>query len=95
MPRSLYAHLRARYGTPVDPVTRRAFLKGSITLRSALILSGPRAAAKPPTKNSKSVIVIGAGFAGLAAAYELKSAGYYVTVLEARDRVSGARARDR
>jgi monoamine oxidase len=89
MPRSLYARLRARYGTPVDPVTRRAFVKGSLALGTALLLSGPRAAARPPAANGKSVIVIGAGFAGLAASYELRSAGYDVTVLEARDRVSG------
>ena len=89
MPRTLYARLRARYGTPVDPLTRRAFVKGSIALGTALLLSGRRAVARPPAPNGKSVIVIGAGFGGLAAAYELKSAGYDVTVLEARDRVSG------
>ena len=36
-----------------------------------------------------SVIVIGAGFAGLAAASDLAEAGAEVTVLEARDRVGG------
>ncbi|MBK8232950.1 MAG: FAD-dependent oxidoreductase [Candidatus Eisenbacteria bacterium] len=35
------------------------------------------------------VVVIGAGFAGLAAAYELKTAGYDVLLLEARERVGG------
>src|SRR5439155_23660851 len=35
------------------------------------------------------VVVIGAGFAGLSAAYELKHAGYRVTVLDARPRVGG------
>ena len=39
--------------------------------------------------NGKSVLVLGAGIAGLVAAYELKQAGYAVTVLEARDRVGG------
>lgn len=39
--------------------------------------------------NGKSVIVVGAGFAGLAAAYELAAAGFDVTVVEARNRVSG------
>ena len=37
----------------------------------------------------KSVVVLGAGIAGLVAAYELRQAGYNVTVLEARDRVGG------
>ncbi len=34
-------------------------------------------------------MIIGAGFAGLAAAYKLKTAGWNVTVLEARDRIGG------
>ena len=41
------------------------------------------------TGNGKSVVVLGAGIAGLVAAYELQQAGYGVTVLEARDRVGG------
>jgi monoamine oxidase len=35
------------------------------------------------------VVVIGAGFAGLAAAYELESVGHQVIVIEARDKVGG------
>ena len=37
----------------------------------------------------KSVVILGAGIAGLVSAYELKQAGYDVTVLEARDRIGG------
>jgi len=37
----------------------------------------------------KTVTIIGAGMAGLAAAYELHKTGWQVTVLEARDRVGG------
>jgi len=37
----------------------------------------------------RSVAVLGAGIAGLVAAYELRRAGYDVAVLEARDRVGG------
>ncbi len=39
--------------------------------------------------NDTSVLVLGAGVAGLAAAYELEKAGYAVTVLEARNRIGG------
>ena len=38
---------------------------------------------------SSSVVVLGAGVAGLATAYELRKAGYDVTVLEARQRPGG------
>lgn len=44
----------------------------------------------PPTSgNGHSVIILGAGIAGLVSAYELRRAGYRVTVLEARDRIGG------
>ena len=39
--------------------------------------------------NGKSVIILGAGIAGLVSAYELQRAGYQVTVLEARERIGG------
>lgn len=39
--------------------------------------------------DKKSVIIIGAGMAGLSAAYELHKAGWETTVLEARNRVGG------
>ena len=37
----------------------------------------------------RSVVILGAGIAGLICAYELQRAGYRVTVLEARDRIGG------
>jgi monoamine oxidase len=89
MRRSLYARLHARFGTPIDALTRREFLLGSAAAGTALLLSGPRALAQRAKPSGKSVIVIGAGFGGLTAASELLAAGYDVTVLEARDRVSG------
>ncbi len=43
----------------------------------------------PRRANGPRVLVIGGGFAGLAAAHELSSVGYRVSVLEARDRLGG------
>jgi monoamine oxidase len=40
-------------------------------------------------ENDADVLIIGAGVAGLAAAYELSRAGVNVIVLEARDRIGG------
>ena len=39
--------------------------------------------------NGRSVVILGAGIAGLVSAYELQKAGYRVTVLEARNRIGG------
>ena len=44
---------------------------------------------KPTAGKGTKVVVLGAGMAGLAAAYELKKGGYDVTLLEARDRPTG------
>jgi len=41
------------------------------------------------TRIDTDVVVVGAGFAGLAAALQLRDAGWSVVVLEARDRVGG------
>jgi monoamine oxidase len=41
------------------------------------------------TSRDKTVTVVGAGLAGLSAAFDLHLAGWQVTVLEARDRVGG------
>ncbi len=41
------------------------------------------------TDFNKHIAVVGAGFAGLAAAFELVNSGFAVTVLEARQRVGG------
>lgn len=50
----------------------------------------PTAIAAPPNVGKgASVVVLGAGIAGLVAAYELRALGYKVTLLEARERPGG------
>lgn len=43
----------------------------------------------PQSGAGRSVVILGAGIAGLVAAYELSRSGYRVSVLEARDRIGG------
>jgi monoamine oxidase len=43
----------------------------------------------PPNKQSKKIVILGAGLAGLTAAYELQKLGHQCTILEARSRAGG------
>jgi monoamine oxidase len=83
----LYAKLHRRYG-PVRPAGRRreatrARLASLDASLGGLLESPPRAGSRG------SVVVVGAGFAGLSAAYFLSLLGFEATVVEARDRVGG------
>lgn len=89
MSRSLYSMLQRRFGTRVSAEERRAFLRASLAVSAGLMLSGGTALARQPRQGAKRVVVVGAGFAGLSCAFELKSAGYDVTIVEARGRVGG------
>jgi len=83
---NLYSQLHRRYGKP-DGISRRDMIQRSLAAAGALLLSDRFDLSAQ--KTAGRVVVIGAGFSGLAAAYELSRAGYDVTVAEARNRVGG------
>jgi monoamine oxidase len=67
-------------------IRRRQFLQSGLSaLAAGLLLRG----CSPRSADAGKVIVVGAGFAGLAAARRLADAGFEVVVLEARDRIGG------
>ena len=69
-------------------LTRRSLLGGtSAVLAGSTIAAEAAPAARGPLR--ADVCIVGAGFAGLAAAYRLKQSGARVVVLEARSRVGG------
>ncbi|MEK7833539.1 MAG: FAD-dependent oxidoreductase, partial [Acidobacteriota bacterium] len=77
-----------------NSVNRREFLKRGLLAASAFPAIHPLVAGASLHKIArrdvaKKVIVIGAGLAGMSAAYELIQAGHEVTVLEARTRSGG------
>jgi monoamine oxidase len=70
---------------------RRLLIAGGAVAAAAI--AGPdlisSSFGKRKTSRRERVVVVGAGLAGLTAAYELGRAGFDVTVLEARDRIGG------
>jgi monoamine oxidase len=85
-------------------LTRRGFLErlGAVGGYSAVflgmeamgLLNAPPASAEPfalprASGRGRKVAILGAGIAGLVCAYELRRAGWDVTVLEARNRIGG------
>lgn len=82
--RSLYARLHSRFGEPID---RREMLRRSLAAAAGVLLSDRIIAGQ--RSGGPRVVIVGGGFAGLSAGYELSRAGADVTVLEARNRVGG------
>ena len=82
----LYRQLHRKFGRKDDGMTRREMLRTSLAAAAGVLLSNRFDLA---AQTGRRVIVVGAGFSGLTAAYELSRAGYDVTVVEARNRVGG------
>jgi monoamine oxidase len=93
MARSLYGRLTRRYRPRPTALERREFLKVTLAASAGLLLSGGMGFARTGSfrdvGRGRKIIIIGAGFGGLACAHELLSAGYEVIVLEARNRIGG------
>jgi monoamine oxidase len=71
--------------------SRRSFLKGTMALGATGLLTSCLSSNKTakPGSNNTNIAIIGAGIAGLNAAYQLKKAGLSSTVYEASKRVGG------
>ncbi|MDP6097025.1 MAG: FAD-dependent oxidoreductase, partial [Gammaproteobacteria bacterium] len=73
-------------------INRRTALRAALLIASAWLMTGrqPHAGAAETKKVSgETVVVIGAGIAGLSAARRLGVSGYRVIVVESRDRPGG------
>lgn len=65
---------------------RRKFLKTFGAATAGVVLSSRNIFAQ---RKPKTCVIIGAGLAGLSAAYKLKNAGWEVTILDGRSRIGG------
>jgi monoamine oxidase len=88
MPESIFAQLHQRFGPRDDGYSRREVLQAGINAGAGLLLS-EIACGDQVRRPGKSILVIGGGLGGMAAAYELTRVGYNVTVYEARNRLGG------
>lgn len=85
---TLYRVLERRFDPLVNRLTRREMLRETLAGAAGLLLSAS-VSAQTRGAAGKRVVVVGAGFGGLSAAFELATVGYDVTVVEARKRLGG------
>ncbi|MEE6176203.1 FAD-dependent oxidoreductase [Mycobacterium sp. 050134] len=74
-------------------MSRRAFLAATTSAVGGGLAGG--CTPNPPAPDTESVLVVGAGMAGLSAARNLADAGWPVRLIEARDRIGGRVHTDR
>ncbi len=75
---------------PSDDWTRRRLMKTAALAGGSALVTGLSPRLSPAwSQSSPRIAIIGAGIAGLNAAYQLKKAGLTATVYEARNRIGG------
>ncbi|MBW4639942.1 MAG: FAD-dependent oxidoreductase [Gloeocapsa sp. UFS-A4-WI-NPMV-4B04] len=76
-------------GSINERISRRRLLQGGLALASAAAATTFKRESSAVASGGSSILVVGAGIAGLTAAYRLRQAGVRVDIIEARNRVGG------
>lgn len=76
-------------GSINERISRRRLLQGGLALASAAAATTFKRESSAVASGGSSILVVGAGIAGLTAAYRLRQAGVRVDIIEVRNRVGG------
>jgi monoamine oxidase len=100
LPQSLFCYKLKTIQPELKNMQRRKFIKDTATglpllFLTPTLLAGCEKDNENVNPNGKSVVVIGGGISGLAAAKKLKEKGFTVIVLEAQEKVGGRIRTDR